>query len=59
MADYISDVPVSRPATGPFTRHVDMNGFGWDADHGIFIPTDDSTAELYELPPGVDPGLGG
>lgn len=38
MAEFKSDVQISEPTDG-FLNAADMNGFGWDPDQGLFIPT--------------------
>jgi hypothetical protein len=36
-----SNTKVSEPSDdAQFTLIKDMNGFGWDPDHGIFIPAE-------------------
>lgn len=43
MAGYASNCPISRPNTSiKFSKDVDMNGFGWDNNYGLFIPSDQS-----------------
>jgi hypothetical protein len=38
---YAANCPISRPNTAmQFSNDVDMNGFGWDKNHGLFIPSD-------------------
>lgn len=41
MGSYASNCPISRPNTKiKFSNDVDMSGFGWDNNHGLFIPSD-------------------
>lgn len=43
MGGYASNCPISRPNTAmQYSNDVDMNGFGWDSNHGLFIPSDKS-----------------
>jgi len=36
---FASNVPVSEPKRNtPFKAEVDLGGFAWDSNHGIFIP---------------------
>jgi hypothetical protein len=59
MAGYASNCPISRPNTAiQFSNNVDMNGFGWDKNYGLFIPSDQSvdattppTMVLPQMPP--------
>jgi len=54
---FITNVPVSRPINHRIDRHVDMNGFGWNYDEGMYIPIDDLDSDMYELPPELEAGL--
>lgn len=56
MPGFVTNVPISRPIDLRIERHVDMNGFGWNYDEGIFIPTDATDGELFELPVDLEAG---
>lgn len=50
MAGYAANCPISRPNTAMnFSNDVDMNGFGWDKNHGLFVPSDQAVDA--QIPP--------
>jgi hypothetical protein len=57
VAGYASNCPISRPNTNiQFSNDVDMNGFGWDKNKGLFIPSDqpvDATTPPSIIPPQI------
>lgn len=42
MADFASNVPISRPVNTGWKSDWDLGGFQWSYDHGLFYaPQDD------------------
>ena len=51
MSDYVSNVPISRPAVLPqYPGHVDLNGISFNYDIGLVYPVF-SDPDLIRLPP--------
>lgn len=42
----VSNTPVSQPVDSRYSVDVPMNGFAWDSNEGLFIPTDPSQVLL-------------
>lgn len=40
MSNSVSNTSVSQPVNSDYSVDVQMNGFAWSSDGGLFIPTD-------------------
>lgn len=54
MAEYASNVPISRPVNPGWKSDWDMNGMQWSHDFGMFYAPEDDFIPLRKPPPKLE-----